>query len=595
MTTPKRIVILGAAGRDFHNFNVRYRDDPESTVVAFTAAQIPGIAGRRFPASLAGPRYPTAYPSTTRRAWRPSAGEHRVTDVVFAYSDVTHEHVMHLASRALAGGADFLLLGPQAHDARGGSAGHRGLGACAPAAASRRSRAGSARACARAAVASRCCAIRCPTATSPRSACSASRRAADLDAAQCTIEEREEYEPHLAAGNLVFAGRRLRGAIVTRRRRRGRHHRLGRRQQRLPVRPARPAYRASSTRCARTARGTTPARRCCAWRTSLSSTRWTRPRRRCGARDRDVRARQPARAIVRAASPVRLDDPARVRGASRAGGRRRPDHHPRRHAVRRRLRRRDRGRRGVHRRSRARSAPPASPRCSPTIRTSGRCCRPLGYTPGATRGAARDHRRRRRRRRDRGDADRPRRADLDSTSRSSAPATSSPKPASPRSAPWSTRSCPGSRWLADPRSRGAAVMREDLVEHGLDRLHVMRECRTRPRRGRGAASPIASPPRRVRRAAPRSRPPARRGRVAAQRVPVSPSTTITRGPPSRGAMIGRRIAMASISTRPNGSRSDACSTTSIASTHAATSRREPVRMTWPARSGSAMRARSCAA
>jgi predicted GTPase len=107
------VLILGAAGRDFHNFNVVYRDDPATEVVAFTAAQIPGIAGRRYPPALAGLRYPAGIPIESEEAFETLVREHAVDLVVFAYSDVSHDHVMHLASRALTAGADFALLGPR--------------------------------------------------------------------------------------------------------------------------------------------------------------------------------------------------------------------------------------------------------------------------------------------------------------------------------------------------------------------------------------------------------------------------------------------------------------------------------------------------
>ena len=111
--TPMRVVILGAAGRDFHNFNTVYRDDPASIVVAFTATQIPGIANRTYPSSLAGPRYPAGIPIVAEDQLEELCGAEHVDQVVFAYSDVPHAHVMHLASRVLATGADFLLLGPR--------------------------------------------------------------------------------------------------------------------------------------------------------------------------------------------------------------------------------------------------------------------------------------------------------------------------------------------------------------------------------------------------------------------------------------------------------------------------------------------------
>lgn len=96
----RRIVILGAAGCDFHNFNVAYRDNPEATLIAFTASQIPGIAGRRYPAALAGSLYPDGIPIVDEGELEELCRAAKVDQVVFGYSDVTHEHVMHLASRA---------------------------------------------------------------------------------------------------------------------------------------------------------------------------------------------------------------------------------------------------------------------------------------------------------------------------------------------------------------------------------------------------------------------------------------------------------------------------------------------------------------
>ena len=113
MATVRRVLILGAAGRDFHNFTVVFRDDPTVEVVGFTATQIPGIGGRRYPAALAGLRYPDGIPIDDESQLEALCRARRVDEVVFAYSDVAHETVMHLASRALACGADFALLGPQ--------------------------------------------------------------------------------------------------------------------------------------------------------------------------------------------------------------------------------------------------------------------------------------------------------------------------------------------------------------------------------------------------------------------------------------------------------------------------------------------------
>ena len=113
-----RILILGAAGRDFHNFNVAYRDDPRVEVVAFTGAQIPGIESRRYPPPLSGPHYPDGIPIRPEAEIEVLIAKRRVQQVVFAYSDVTHAHVMQLASRSLAAGADFAMLVPNARCSR---------------------------------------------------------------------------------------------------------------------------------------------------------------------------------------------------------------------------------------------------------------------------------------------------------------------------------------------------------------------------------------------------------------------------------------------------------------------------------------------
>jgi predicted GTPase len=109
----RKAVILGAAGRDFHNFNVFFRDNAQYDVVAFTATQIPGISGRIYPPELSGPRYPLGIPIVAESELVSLVRSRAVDDVVFAYSDSTHEHVMHLASAALAAGASFTLLGPR--------------------------------------------------------------------------------------------------------------------------------------------------------------------------------------------------------------------------------------------------------------------------------------------------------------------------------------------------------------------------------------------------------------------------------------------------------------------------------------------------
>jgi predicted GTPase len=200
-----RVVIMGAAGRDFHNFNVVYRDDPRAAVVAFTAAQIPEIAGRRYPPALAGPRYPDGIPIVQEAELEGVCRAHGVGQVVFAYSDVLHSHVMHVASRALATGADFVLLGPD----------RTMLKATVPVIAVSAVRTG----CGKSQTARwlsgrlrerglRVAVVRHPMAYGDLEAQAVQRFASrgDLVKGRCTVEEREEYEPHLAAGNVVYAG-----------------------------------------------------------------------------------------------------------------------------------------------------------------------------------------------------------------------------------------------------------------------------------------------------------------------------------------------------------------------------------------------------
>jgi predicted GTPase len=200
-----RVVILGAAGRDFHNFNVAYRSDASVEVVAFTAAQIPGIEGRRYPPELAGAHYPRGIPIEPEDALEAICRRERVGRVVFAYSDCSHAQVMHAASRALAVGADFELLGPTRTQ----------LASTRPVIAVSAVRTGcgksqTARWIVRRLTARglRCAAIRHPMPYGDLLAQRVQRFAsrADLDRAGCTNEEREEYEPYLEAGSVVFAG-----------------------------------------------------------------------------------------------------------------------------------------------------------------------------------------------------------------------------------------------------------------------------------------------------------------------------------------------------------------------------------------------------
>jgi predicted GTPase len=199
------VLIAGAAGRDFHNFNLVYRDRPEYEVIAFTATQIPNIDGRRYPPELAGSLYPEGIPILPESALEELVREHEVDSVVFAYSDVTHEHVMHIGSRALAAGASYHLISPA----------HTMLASIKPVVAVCAVRTGSGKSQTTRHVArlfrengKRVAVLRHPMPYGDLAAQAVQRfeRYDDLEAADATIEEREEYEPHLAEGNLVFAG-----------------------------------------------------------------------------------------------------------------------------------------------------------------------------------------------------------------------------------------------------------------------------------------------------------------------------------------------------------------------------------------------------
>ena len=201
----RRIVIMGAAGRDFHDFNVVFRDDPRVEVVAFTATQIPGIANRTYPTELAGPAYPAGIPILPESDLEAIIREHDVQTVVFAYSDVSHATVMHAASRALAAGADFELLGPRSTM----------LASRRPVVSIGAVRTGSGKSQTTRYVAAQLAAkgltpvvIRHPMPYGDLVAQRVQRYAsyADLDRFDTTIEEREEYEPHLDAGRVVYAG-----------------------------------------------------------------------------------------------------------------------------------------------------------------------------------------------------------------------------------------------------------------------------------------------------------------------------------------------------------------------------------------------------
>ncbi|MCW5787729.1 MAG: tetraacyldisaccharide 4'-kinase [Nitrospira sp.] len=200
-----RVLIMGAAGRDFHNFNVRFRDNPDYRVVAFTAAQIPNISDRLYPASLAGRLYPNGIPIYPEQELDRLVRAQHIELVVFAYSDIAHESLMRQASRVLAAGADFSLLGPRSTM----------LPAQKPVVSVCATRTGAGKS----PVARRIVAIlqreglRVAVVRHPMPYGDLAKQAvqrfdslADLDTAGCTIEEREEYEPHVAQGCPVYAG-----------------------------------------------------------------------------------------------------------------------------------------------------------------------------------------------------------------------------------------------------------------------------------------------------------------------------------------------------------------------------------------------------
>jgi len=203
--TRTRVLIAGAAGRDFHNFNLVYRDNRAAEVVAFTATQIPNIDGRVYPAELAGDLYPEGIPILPESSLVQIVRRHEIDEVVFAYSDVTHEHVMHVGSRVLAAGASFRLIAPRETMIRSTKP---VVAICAVRTGSGKSQTTRHVAALLRDAGKRVAVLRHPMPYGDLSAQAVQRfeRYEDLDAADATIEEREEYEPHLAEGNLVFAG-----------------------------------------------------------------------------------------------------------------------------------------------------------------------------------------------------------------------------------------------------------------------------------------------------------------------------------------------------------------------------------------------------
>jgi predicted GTPase len=200
-----KIVIMGAGGRDFHNFNVAFRDDPATEVVAFTATQIPGIANRLYPPSLAGPRYPQGIPIRPEDELTQLIRERGVDEVVLAYSDLRHETVMHKASIALAAGADFRLMGPDStmlHSSKPVVAVCATRTGCGKSQTSRRVGQALLRAGLKVAL------VRHPMPYGDLEAMRVQRFAtlADIDASHPTVEEREEYEEPVRMGMVMYAG-----------------------------------------------------------------------------------------------------------------------------------------------------------------------------------------------------------------------------------------------------------------------------------------------------------------------------------------------------------------------------------------------------
>lgn len=205
MAEPIRVIIMGAAGRDFHNFNTFFRNNPVYKVVAFTATQIPDIEGRLYPASLAGELYPEGIPIHAEEELEELIRKYDVQQVVFAYSDTYYNNLMHKASRVLAEGADFRLMGPA----------ETAIKSTKPVVAICAVRTGVGKSQTTRRVVDilrqeglKVAAIRHPMPYGDLAKQAVQRFATleDLDKEQCTIEEREEYAPHIENGTLVFAG-----------------------------------------------------------------------------------------------------------------------------------------------------------------------------------------------------------------------------------------------------------------------------------------------------------------------------------------------------------------------------------------------------
>ncbi|MGA7080745.1 MAG: cyclic 2,3-diphosphoglycerate synthase [Terriglobales bacterium] len=201
----KRVLILGAAGRDFHNFNVWFRNNPDYLVVAFTATQIPDIAGRRYPPELAGHFYPEGIPIFEEKDLEKLIAEYKIDAVVFSYSDISHQNLMHLGSRAVAADADFWLLGTEHTQIKSSVL---VISVCAVRTGCGKSPVSRLVAAELRRQGRKPVVIRHPMPYGDLAAQAVQRFATmeDLDLQQCTIEEREEYEPHIIHGTVVYAG-----------------------------------------------------------------------------------------------------------------------------------------------------------------------------------------------------------------------------------------------------------------------------------------------------------------------------------------------------------------------------------------------------
>jgi len=200
-----RVIILGAAGRDFHDFNTFWRKDPRYEVVTFTAAQIPDIEGRTYPAELCGDRYPDGIPIEPEEKLVELIHKYEVDQVVMAYSDLSHEEVMHKAAIVNAAGADFRIMG---HKHTMISSKKPVIAVCAVRTGCGKSQTSRAVTGILKGMGKRVAAVRhpMPYGDLTKQICQRFATIDDLDLHHCTIEEREEYEPHLLAGNVVFAG-----------------------------------------------------------------------------------------------------------------------------------------------------------------------------------------------------------------------------------------------------------------------------------------------------------------------------------------------------------------------------------------------------